>query len=91
LLNGIIALRGSFDLGSLLAGIKGAVDGYHLLLALLEFELVVQNSYLGFENLSDFADVFVFIEELLVVTAALGAGPSGYKGRQFVIELYFSG
>ena len=59
--------------------IKGAIDFHHLFKALSELLFVVHNSYLCFENLSDFADVFKLIEEFLVMATTLGARSGSYK------------
>lgn len=57
--------------------------------ALLEQEGVGVFAELSLEDGSDLADVLELAEDLLVVAAALGRGPRGYKDGQFVEEVHF--
>jgi hypothetical protein len=43
---------------------------------------------LGFENSSDFADVFELGKDLLVVAAALGRSPGAHEAGEFGKELH---
>ena len=62
----------------------------HSVEPVLEFGLVDRNSDFVSEDLPDFTQVFVFVEELLVVAPALGGSSGANKGGQLVVKLHLS-
>lgn len=71
-------------------GRKSPVDSFHFVDSLSESVLIVLNSDLSPEELSDFANVLKLCKELLVVASALGGGSGADEGRELVVELHFS-
>ena len=73
-----------------LNGLPIPFNGLHSVEAILEFGLVDRDSDFVPEDLPDFAQVFVFAEELLVVAPALGGSSGPNKGGQLVVKLHLS-
>lgn len=66
------------------------INSVHFLLALSKLELISRDSHLEFKHLDSFADIFVFLEEFLVMASALRTRPRAYECRQFIVEVHLS-